>query len=143
MNEAIVKILKEEKEYSDLNYFNMKTALDYKEKYLQNKEGDMFLTADSLIEVNNLILGKNNTELRKVNVKLAGCTTNPYFLWWCVEISLYLFLDEFNERHVTNRDFCHCFMEIHPSLDRNGRTCKLLFINPIMQKERIPCCLIN
>ena len=42
MNEAIVKILKEEKEYSDLNYFNMKTALDYKEKHLQNKEGDIF-----------------------------------------------------------------------------------------------------
>ena len=73
MNEAIVKILKEEKKYSDLTYFNMKIALDYKENYLQNKEGDMFLTVDSLIEVNNLILVKNNTELRrKVNVKPAG-----------------------------------------------------------------------
>ena len=50
----------------------MKTELDYKEKYLQNKEGDMFLTVDSLIEVNNLIVGKNNTELRKFNVKLSG-----------------------------------------------------------------------
>ena len=73
MNEAIVKILKEENKYSDLTYFNMKIALDYKENYLQNKEGDMFLTVDSLIEVNNLILVKNNTELRrKVNVKPAG-----------------------------------------------------------------------
>ena len=73
MNEAIVKILKEEKKYSDLTYFNMKIALDYKENYLQNKEGDMFLTVDSLIEVNNLILVKNDTELRrKVNVKPAG-----------------------------------------------------------------------
>ena len=57
----------------------MKTAFDYKEKYLQNKEGDMFLTVDSLIEVNNLILGKNNTGLRKVNVKPAGYATNPSF----------------------------------------------------------------
>ena len=63
----------------------MKTALDYKEKYLQNKEGDMFLTVNSLIEVNNLILGKNNTELRKLNVKPAGYATNSYFPWWCVE----------------------------------------------------------
>ena len=67
MNETIVKILKENK-YSGLNYFNMKTALDYKEKYLQNKGGDMFLTVDSLIEVNNLILGKNNTKLEKLSM---------------------------------------------------------------------------
>ena len=79
MNEAIVKILKEEKECSDLNYFHMKKALDYKEKYLQNKEGDMFLRVNSLIEVNNLILGKNNTKLRKINVKPAGYETKPNF----------------------------------------------------------------
>ena len=103
MNEAIVKILQEGKEYSDLSYFNMKTALDYKEKYLQNKEGDMFLTVNSLIEVNNLILGKNDTKLRKLNVKPAGYTTNPYFPWWCVENSLYILLDEFNERRITNK----------------------------------------
>ena len=134
MNEAIVKILKEEKEYSDLNYFNMKTALDYKEKYLQNKEGDMFLTVNSLIEVNNLILGKNNTELRKLDVKPAGYATNPYFPWWCIESSLYILLDEFYKRRITNRDFCDCFMEIHPFLHGNGKTCKLLFINKIIQK---------
>ena len=58
MNSATVKILKEEKEYNDLNYVNMKTMLDYKEKYLQNKHGNIFLEVDSLIEVNNLILGK-------------------------------------------------------------------------------------
>ena len=96
MNEAIVKILKEEKEFNDLNYFNMKTALDYKEKYLQNKEGDMFLIVYSLIEVNHSILGKNNTELRKVNVMPAGYAANPCFPWWCVESSLYIILDEFN-----------------------------------------------
>ena len=93
MNEAIVKILKEENEYNDLNYFNMKTALDYKEKYLQNKGGDMFLTVDFLVEVNNLILGKNNTKLRKLSVKPAGYATNPYFPWWCIESSLYILLD--------------------------------------------------
>ena len=93
MNEAIVKILKEENEYNDLNYFNMKTALDYKEKYLQNKGGDMFLTVDFLVEVNNLILGKNNTKLRKLSVKPAGYATNLYFPWWCIESSLYILLD--------------------------------------------------
>ena len=71
MNQAIIKILKEEKEHNDVNYFYMKQALDYKEKYLQNKDADMFLTVHSLIAVNNLITGHNNTELRKVNIKPA------------------------------------------------------------------------
>ena len=39
----------------------MKGALDYQEKHLQNKEGDMFLTVSSLIEVDNFILGKITT----------------------------------------------------------------------------------
>ena len=60
----------------------------------------------------------------------------------CRNQSLYT-LDEFNERCITNRDFYDRFMEIHPFLDGNGRTCKLLFINQIMQKECTPCCLIN
>ena len=32
----------------------------------------MFLSVDSLIQLNNLILGVDNKELRKVNVKPAG-----------------------------------------------------------------------
>ena len=55
MNQAITKVLKEEKEHNDVNYFYMKQAVDYKEKYLQNKDGDMFLTINSLIVVNNFI----------------------------------------------------------------------------------------
>ena len=133
----MTKMLKEEKEYSDLNYFNMKQALDYKQKHLQNKDGDMFLTADSLIELNNLILGTNNMELRKINA------TNPYFPWWCVESSLYILVDDFKDRRLRNRDFYDHFMEIHPFLDGNGRTCKLLFINQVIQEECVPCCLMN
>ena len=64
-NESIIKTL-EEKEYNDLNYYNMKKAPDYKKRYLLDEEANMFLTVDSLIltvdaliEINNLILGKN------------------------------------------------------------------------------------
>ena len=59
MNQAIIK--KRRKEHNNVNYFYMKQALDYKEKYLQNKNRDMFLTVDSLITVKNLITGHNNT----------------------------------------------------------------------------------
>ena len=65
-NESIIKTLEEEKEYNDLNYYNMKKAPDYKKMYLLDEEANMFLTVDSLIltvdaliELNNLILGKN------------------------------------------------------------------------------------
>ena len=98
MDEAIITILKEEKEYSDLNHYNMKEALKYKQKYLQNQDGDMFLTVDSLIELNNLIIGANNTEQGKVNVKPARCPKycNPNYPWYCIESSLYILLDNFN-----------------------------------------------
>ena len=151
-NESIIKTLEEEKEYNDLNYYNMKKAPDYKKRYLLDEEANMFLTVDSLIltvdaliELNNLILGKNWTELRKINVKPAGYAINfnLYFPWWCVETSLYILSDNFNERRITNREFCNHVLEIHPFLDGNGRTCKLLFINQMKEKECMSCCLIN
>ena len=37
-----------------------------------DSEGDMHLTVDSLIEIDNIITGSNNNILRKVNVKLYG-----------------------------------------------------------------------
>ena len=40
MDETIIKILIEEKEYIDLNHYNMKEA----QKYLQNQDRDQFIT---------------------------------------------------------------------------------------------------
>ena len=149
MDESVIKILEEEKEYNDLNYYDMKKALDHKKRYLHDEEGDMFLTVDSLIELNNLILGKNRTDLRKINVKPAGYVMNfnPYFPLWCVETSLYELLDDFNKRRITNREFFNRFLEIHPFLNGNGRTFKLLSINQVKENEKgnegMSCCLIN
>ena len=76
----------------------------------------MFLSVDSLIQLNNLILGVDNKELRKVNVKPAGYPIylNPYFPCYCVENSLYILTDNFNNQHISNKEFCETFMEIHP-----------------------------
>ena len=95
----------------------------------------MFLSVDSLIQLNNLILGVDNKELRKVNVKPAGYPIylNPYFPWYCVENSLYILTDNFNNQHISNKEFCETFMEIHPFLDGNDRTCKLLFVDQIIE----------
>ena len=115
MDKAITKILKEEKEYSDLNHCNMKKALKYKQKCLQNQDGSMFLTVDSLIQLNNLMIGANNTELRKVNVKPAGYPIycNPHYPWYCVESTLHILLDKFNDRFIANKAFCEQFMQIN------------------------------
>ena len=44
--DVLQKILLEEGEYSDLNYYFMQTALKYKNTYLTNKSSDLFLTVD-------------------------------------------------------------------------------------------------
>ena len=52
MDETIIKILIEEKEYIDLNHYNMKEA----QKYLQNQDGDRFITNKDFCEQIKYIL---------------------------------------------------------------------------------------
>ena len=68
-----------------------------------------------------------------------------FYLLSVVVCSLYILIDDFNERHITSREFCERFMEIHPFLDGNGRTCKLLFVNQIVvvEEEYAPYCFMN
>ena len=64
-------ILLGEGEFTDHNYDLMQSALEYQNTYLKNKNGELFLTVDSLITLNN-ITDSNNIFLRDVNVKPAG-----------------------------------------------------------------------
>ena len=41
--DALKKILIEENEFSDVNQYYMQLALEYKNKYLSNKHGDLLL----------------------------------------------------------------------------------------------------
>ena len=66
------KILIEEGEYSDVNYYFMQTALKYKNTYLINKNGDLFLTVGSLITLKNIITGSRHIGLRDMDAKPAG-----------------------------------------------------------------------
>ena len=106
----------------------MKDALEYRNKYLMNKDGNMFLTVDSLIHLNNLITGSNNLELRKVNIRPAGYYRS-YMDWHNVEFALYALVDYFNDCLITKKDFCERFLnDIHPFKDGKDRTCKILFV---------------
>ena len=69
--EALIKILNEENELNNKNLFRMINACEFKNKELINKDGNLFLTVDSLIRINNYITGSLNIQLRQINVKPA------------------------------------------------------------------------
>ena len=122
--EALKQILIEEDKFNDVNLYYMQLALKYKNRYLTNKHGNLFLTVDSLIHLNNIITGSNNMGLRNVNVKPV------YYCKTYMEQALYTLVDNFNDQIISKKDFCEIFLDrIHLFRDGNGRTCKVLFIN--------------
>ena len=106
----------------------MISAGTFKNKELINADGDLFLTADLLITINNYITGSRNIQLRQVNVRPAFYFNKQYMDFTRIESELYKLVDQFNKRKITPRTFCDIFLnKIHPFADGNGRTCKLLF----------------
>ena len=123
----LIKILSEEGELTDKNLFQMMLAHQFKTKELLNEDGDLFLTIDSLITLNNYITDSHNIQLRQINVKPAFYQ-KQYMDFTMIESELYTLVDKFNKRKITPRIFCNIFLnDIHPFLDGNGRTCKILF----------------
>ena len=127
--ENLIRILIEEKELNLLNFKRLTQALTYKNTELVTSDGNLLLTVDSLITLNNIITGSNNLSLRSVNVRPAFYK-KQYLDFTKIEFELYKLVDLFNDRYITNRQFYQTFLnEIHPFLDGNGRTCKILFEN--------------
>ena len=65
-------ILNEEKEMNEVNFPRMVKAYKYIQRELLTTDGDLFLTVDSLITLNNIITNSNSILLRQTNVKPAG-----------------------------------------------------------------------
>ena len=125
---ALIKILKEEDKLNVQNAMRMKYARDFKNQELINKDGDLFLTVDSLIRINNIITNSHNLHLRHHNVKPAGYN-RQYMDVSRIEAELYSLVDKFNNRRIMPRAFCNTFLDkMHPFADR---TCKILFHNKI------------
>ena len=111
----------------------MLLACQFKNRELINKDGNLFLTVDSLIRLNNYITDSNNIQLRQINVKPAFYDKH-YMDFTIIESELYRLVDQFNERKITPRTFCDIFLDkIHPFADGNGRTCKILFEDKIQK----------
>ena len=129
--DALQKILIEEGEYSDKNYYFMQTTLKYKNTYLTYKNGNLFLTLDSLIKLNNIITGSQHIGFRDINVKPTGYSKR-YMDKSLVKAAFYCLVDQFNDRIISHKDFCRTFLDqMHPFQDGNGRTCKILFADQI------------
>ena len=89
----------------------------------------MYLTVDSLIEINKMITGSNNITLKKVNLKPYGFD-KMYMDNKLIEDNLYQIIDQFNERKIISTKFHSILLnKIHPFYDGNGRTCQILFAN--------------
>ena len=129
--DAICKILEEEREFSPLNLLGMRSVNDFKKQYLMNVHGDLFLTVDSLIRLNNIVTGCQYMDLRTCDVKSTG-VSKWYMSVNKIEPALYGLVDHFNDRKITPRQFCLVSLdEIHPFVGGNGRTCKVLFADKI------------
>ena len=121
-------ILNEEKEMNEVNFSRMVKAYKYIQRELLTTDGDLFLTVDSLITLNNIIANSNSILLRQTNVKPAGYN-KQYMHFNYIESELYRLIDQFNDRYISKRYFIKKFLnEIHPFLDGNGRLVKLCFI---------------
>ena len=139
MKKAIRQILSEEGELLNSdgteniqNITRLIKAADFMNSHLLTKDGDLFLTVDALISINNIITNSNNICLRKCEVKPAGYN-KQYMISTEIVSELYRLVDKFNERKISAREFCRHFLDnIHPFKDGNGRTCKILFLKKLV-----------
>ena len=110
-----------EKEFTETNYKRFQEALIYLKHNLIDTNGSMYLTVDSLMEINNIITGSNNIALRKVNVKRYGFD-KMYMDKELIRDKPYQIIDHFNERQITSTKFYSIVLN---KIKR--RACKILF----------------
>ena len=66
------EILISENDFTETNYKRLEKTLVFIENNLIDSDGGMYLTIESLIEINNILTGLNNITLWKVKVKPYG-----------------------------------------------------------------------
>ena len=137
MFDVVKEMLISEKEFTETNYKRLQKALVCIENNLIGSDGGMYLTVDTLIEINNIIAGSNNITLRKVNIKPCGFD-KIYMDKELIEDKLYQIIHQFTKRKITSAKFYSILLnKIHPFYDGNGRMCKILFANDDIVRQNI------
>ena len=93
------KILVSEKQLSDIKFERLKHTLVYIKNNLIDSGYNMYLTVDSMIDINNIITGSNNITLRKVNVKPCGYD-KMHMDKDLIEDKPYQLVDQFNQKII-------------------------------------------
>ena len=101
------EMLVSEKELSDINFEKLKKCWCT----LKIDTDNMYLTVDSLIDINNIISNSNNITLRKVNFKKYECD-KINMNKGLIEDEMYQLIDQFNERKVNQRGFYSVLLEM-------------------------------
>ena len=126
-HKLLTEILIEEGECNEVNLNRLTSAYIFKKNFLTTSDNHLYLTLDSLIEINNLILNKHNQNLRQTEIKSLGYNFQ-YMHFSKINTNLQSLIDRFNDRQLPKTSFLKEFLNIHPFLDGNGRTVKVLMI---------------
>ena len=126
-HQLLTKILIEEGEFNEVNLRRLTSAYIFRKTFLTTSNNNLYLTLDSLIETNNIILKKHNQNLRQTQIKPLGYNFQ-YMHFSKIETNLQSLINRFNDRQLTKIKFLKEFLDIHPFLDGNGRTVKVLMI---------------
>ena len=104
----LTKILIEEGEFNEVNLNRLTSAYIFKKKFLTTSNNDLYLTFDSLIEINNLIINKHSQNLPQTQVKPSGYNFQ-YMHFSKINTNLQSLIDRFNDRQLTKTTFLKVF----------------------------------
>ena len=99
MFDVIKEILITEKEFIKANYKRLQEALLYIKNNLIDPDSDMYLTVNSLMEINNIKTDSNNITLKKVYVMPYGFD-KIYIDKKLIADRLYQIIDQFNDEKL-------------------------------------------
>ena len=123
MYDIVKELLISEKKFTETNHKRLQKPLVYIKNGLTDSDRGKHLIVDSLIEINNIITGSNNSTLRKINVKPYGFD-KMYVDKELIEDKLYQTIDQFSERKITSTKFYSILLnKIHSFYDGNDSTC--------------------
>ena len=106
----------------------IKKPLVYIKYYLIDSDGNIYLTLNSLIEINNMMNSSKNITLRKVHEKPYGFD-KILIDKDLIEYKFYQIIDQFNETRIANVKFYSILLnKIHLFYDWNEKTSKILVL---------------
>ena len=83
-----------EKEMSDINFERLKSLLVYIKNNLIDSEDNMYFTVDSLININNIITGSNNINVRSSwlvwngGIRIVWTGDYTYKVFYCSKVTV-------------------------------------------------------